>query len=283
MGMIIFDSKRNQTDYFWGERTSTLDWCEENYYTSRFLAEFWNTFSSIFYVLSALYLIKKCYIGKIKKSFTILYFSLAVVGLGSMAFHATLKLFTQLLDELPMIYSSTLFLYFLIEYKDELKYGYKLPPLLLFANIFITYSYVSNLNPIFHQIMFGALMLSAFLACADLMKRIPKGCLFKNCATKLLLHAFGAGLLGFIAWNFDNLFCSCLRQTRSVVGWPMSVLFQLHAWWHILTAYGAHCLGIFMVSLRLVLNDRSDFNVAFEYGIPTLQFIDPTATKSKGD
>ena len=33
---------------FWGEPTSTLDWCEENYVVTKYVAEFCKFFPSIF-------------------------------------------------------------------------------------------------------------------------------------------------------------------------------------------------------------------------------------------
>jgi hypothetical protein len=39
----------------WGERTSNLDWCEENYVVTPYVAEWWNTVSNAGYVVLALY------------------------------------------------------------------------------------------------------------------------------------------------------------------------------------------------------------------------------------
>jgi dihydroceramidase len=38
---------------YWGARTSTLDWCEENYIVSYFIAEFWNTLTNIVIIFTA--------------------------------------------------------------------------------------------------------------------------------------------------------------------------------------------------------------------------------------
>ena len=40
---------------YWGDVTSTIDWCESNYDVSQYTAEFWNTISNIFFVLFALW------------------------------------------------------------------------------------------------------------------------------------------------------------------------------------------------------------------------------------
>lgn len=32
---------------YWGPQTSTIEWCEENYAVSPYIAEFWNTISSL--------------------------------------------------------------------------------------------------------------------------------------------------------------------------------------------------------------------------------------------
>ncbi|KRX08754.1 hypothetical protein PPERSA_08065 [Pseudocohnilembus persalinus] len=39
---------------FWGQPTSTMDWCEANYEYSFYIAEFWNTLSNLFIMLFGL-------------------------------------------------------------------------------------------------------------------------------------------------------------------------------------------------------------------------------------
>jgi dihydroceramidase len=40
---------------YWGEVTSTIDWCETNYEVTHYVAEFWNTLSSLFIAWVGLY------------------------------------------------------------------------------------------------------------------------------------------------------------------------------------------------------------------------------------
>ena len=47
------------------------------------------------------------------------YLALAVVGVGSVLFHATLKYEMQLMDEVPMIYSTAVMGYILCEVKKK--------------------------------------------------------------------------------------------------------------------------------------------------------------------
>jgi hypothetical protein len=42
-------------DGYWGKRTSTIDWCEENYEVTNYVAEFWNTLSNLVIILLPLY------------------------------------------------------------------------------------------------------------------------------------------------------------------------------------------------------------------------------------
>ncbi|KAG1590933.1 hypothetical protein G6F48_003634 [Rhizopus delemar] len=38
-------------EYFWGPATSTIDWCEENYHVSPYLAEFFNTTTNLMFMI----------------------------------------------------------------------------------------------------------------------------------------------------------------------------------------------------------------------------------------
>lgn len=86
---------------------STIDWCEKNYITSEYIAEYWNTVTGIFLIISGIIfyntnknLIKSTHI---KQNFKNIYNLLVLVGIGTMLFHSTLLYPFQLLDEIPMI------------------------------------------------------------------------------------------------------------------------------------------------------------------------------------
>uniref|UniRef100_A0A673LAU4 Alkaline ceramidase n=1 Tax=Sinocyclocheilus rhinocerous TaxID=307959 RepID=A0A673LAU4_9TELE len=98
---------------YWGTPTSTLDWCEENYVVSYYIAEFWNTVSNLIMILPPIYgAIQTCKDG-LEVRYVWSFLGIAAVGIGSWSFHMTLQYEMQLLDELPMIYSCCVFVYFL--------------------------------------------------------------------------------------------------------------------------------------------------------------------------
>lgn len=71
---------------------STIDWCESNYTTSYYIAEYWNSLSSLFITACGMY-------GIYKYPSFWLFGTLIPIGLSSFYFHATLSLLGQLLDE----------------------------------------------------------------------------------------------------------------------------------------------------------------------------------------
>jgi dihydroceramidase len=75
---------------FWGPPSATIDWCEDNYKLTRFVAEPLNTVSNLSFVvlgiLGALHEIRE---GS-KRSYIVLYSTVAAIGVGSMLFHGTL-------------------------------------------------------------------------------------------------------------------------------------------------------------------------------------------------
>jgi len=96
---------------YWGARTAAVDWCEPNYQKSFYIAEFWNTISSFTISLGGLLFLKHCLEYKYETRFFFCSFGVIFVGLGSAFFHGTLLYAGQVLDELPMVYTSVGFLY----------------------------------------------------------------------------------------------------------------------------------------------------------------------------
>ena len=88
-----------------GMPTANVNWCEEDYAVTEYVAEFYNTVSSLMtYCVIGGYGIS-CYAGDAATRLVAAgYATLLLIGLGSASFHGTLWRSMQLLDELPMLY-----------------------------------------------------------------------------------------------------------------------------------------------------------------------------------
>lgn len=75
---------------FWGEPTSTLDWCESNYEVTYYIAEFWNTVSNLAMILPSITAFYYSWRNDVEKRFMLLFTLFGLVGFGSWAFHMTL-------------------------------------------------------------------------------------------------------------------------------------------------------------------------------------------------
>ncbi|KAJ2720024.1 alkaline ceramidase ydc1 [Coemansia sp. Benny D115] len=270
MGMIILDSVRNATTYYWGERTSTIDWCEENYLVSNYIAEFWNCLTNSIFVLLALLGIHTTLKHGQGKRTLACYAGLMFVGFGSACFHATLKYTTQLLDELPMLYLCAIIFYSLVEIDKKPRHGIKLPLAIAAFQAAITLTYVLWLqSPVFHQVAFAGTAVGC--VCFGL-KRLREMSQLSNRTRRILnrLHLLGhLGMWGgFFVWNLDNIFCHNLRSYRSHVGAPWDAFLQLHGWWHIFTAYGSTHLLLWVHFIRLArLGHDHLFTVKYRLGV----------------
>jgi len=86
--------------------SSPIDWCEENYVVSPYIAEFVNTFSNIFFFIFPPLLINlhTNYAKYQGQGIHVIWVLLIVVGVCSAYFHATLSLLGQLLDEIAILW-----------------------------------------------------------------------------------------------------------------------------------------------------------------------------------
>ena len=86
---------------YWGPVDSLHTFCEQKYATHPMFAEFYNSFGSWAYVFAS---IPGLYATKgMVWQVTCGWWSLLVVGVGSVAFHATMRYQVELLDEIPML------------------------------------------------------------------------------------------------------------------------------------------------------------------------------------
>jgi dihydroceramidase len=221
---------------FWGMPTSTVDWCEMNYAVSPFVCEFFNTISSMALIaagaLGAL-LHRRVLERRMLWAFALL----SLVGVGSIAFHATLRFELQMLDELPMLYLVTLMAYLLLEPGPKVRFGVWLPASLL-GYALLTTACAAFTRGRFQfyafQLTFGSLELFCLLQ-VYLLSKNPS-----NAPVRPLFRlGFSAYLIAIVLWFVDFRFCDLVSVRLPALGVPNP---QLHAWWHVLVSWGFYLL-----------------------------------------
>lgn len=104
----MFDNSRS--GYWEGYRgwaPSTVEWCEVNYELCSWIAEFWNSFSSLAIIAAGIVgVVLSHRHGQGELRFVLAYLAIIGVGIGSLLFHMTLLRPMQILDEVPMIYAA---------------------------------------------------------------------------------------------------------------------------------------------------------------------------------
>ncbi|XP_030055921.1 alkaline ceramidase 3 [Microcaecilia unicolor] len=230
---------------YWGSPTSTLDWCEENYAVTFYVAEFWNTVSNLIMILppvcGAIQMIR----DGLETRYLVAFLGLAAVGLGSWFFHMTLQYEMQLLDELPMIYTCCVFVYCLYEcFKHRNSHNYILFFILVLFSLIVTIVYLRWKEPVFHQVMYGLLVSCLVLRSVYIVTWVYPW------LRGLAYTSLGLFLMGFTLWNVDNFFCDTWRGARQKMPSALGAVTQFHAWWHILTGLGSYLHILFSLYTR---------------------------------
>ena len=235
---------------FWSEPTSTVDWCEANYEHTRYVAEFFNTASSVCIVAAGVLGLYWHY-QYLEKRFLLCFSSVTLVGLGSMAFHGTLQFELQLLDELPMLYSAIIMVYILLENKaapgSRRRFGLWLPLVLGLHAIFVTslsaFTRGSLQFYLFH-VSFGTLEFASLYGVYRVQRKRNDKHL-----SRLFRQGMAAYAVALALWLADLKLCDLLSVELPQLGIPNP---QLHAAWHILVSYGFYCLLLVVAYDRLL-------------------------------
>lgn len=230
---------------FWGDVTSTLDWCEENYVVSAFLAEFWNTISNWVFLIPPAFGAYLSYKNGLEHRYTISFIALCVVGLGSVCFHATLLYEMQLLDELPMIYGTCILIF--CSYQNSYKprqYNRILILALMISCALITLMYVAFVNPLIFQWSYAILVVILIVGAYTSSKK-------HRHSQRLLVISLVSYGIGFLLWNIDNNFCVSLRAIRNSSPPFFRPFLQFHALWHTLAGLGCYYYVLFSIDVRL--------------------------------
>lgn len=263
-----------QTDGFWGKPTSTIDWCEENYVVSSYVAEALNTATNLGFIFLASMAILHAWQNRLESRFIVAAAGFLLVGVGSFLFHMTLKYEYQLLDELPMIYATCVpFWSVFSEFqprKTQVAVGFGI---FMAANL-LTTVYLFLKNPTIHQTAYGLLNAGIIARLTYLAKQHV---LDKTAATRLnnmMVLGVLLFLLGYALWNLDIHLCSGARALRRLWGMPYGYLLEGHGWWHLLTGFGVYHYLVYEEYLRIWLMGAQKFYECQGSLFPRVKLID---------
>ncbi|KAI5455625.1 ceramidase [Mariannaea sp. PMI_226] len=267
------------TPPFWGAQTSYLNFCEEDYVVTRYIAEFVNTLSSLVFVAYGLYGLfhrsQKPWTGPRLAS----YCGLIGVGICSGAYHMTLKYHTQMSDELSMHLLTTPLIHRLLTYKASPQRTRLIGLILLtlFTVVMVTHMVMDEF--LLHASTFG---LGVYIIATRVRKMIPQQVPDPR-SRKTLQNISTFGCLsfafGYLVWLIDDWACSLLTDMRHSIGLPFAFLLELHGWWHVFTAVGGY-IGVAVVDLITSGEIHKDPINQFAWPVPLAISLMPTSEKS---
>jgi len=244
MSPLSFDPRN---DGYWGDTTSTLDWCETNYEVSWYIAEFWNTITNLSMILPPIWGIWRELQRGREVRFVVGFLALLLVGVGSTMFHMTLKYVMQLLDEIPMVWSSCVFIYLQhMVYSKKGETGAWMASLLFTYASTFTVVYLTWTNPLIHQTMYGILVVYMIYQAVQILRSNYNSSSFKLFIIATLMYG-----TGFLLWNLENEFCDRVQSVRRSVPSVLAPLTQLHGWWHLFAGYATYMNVQFCMYHRL--------------------------------
>ncbi|KAG6292318.1 hypothetical protein E4U46_000295 [Claviceps purpurea] len=226
----------------WSPSNSRANFCEQDYALTVYLAEAVNALSNIAYVYYALrFMYGPGSRGLLSPRWDAMSLSLIVLGIGSFLFHATLRQTLEFADEFSMLGMTWSMLQASVPIRTSPVTYRAVSTGLAICYVSFTAFYLSSPKIIYHVIAF-VISLLVLIARSQYVCRWVQPVFAP--AQRLdwiarIWKAMGLGVLAYVIWNIDLEYCAQLRALRQMVGLPWAWLFELHGWWHILTAMAA--------------------------------------------
>ncbi|KAI8643799.1 alkaline phytoceramidase family protein [Parasitella parasitica] len=249
---------------YWGPVTSSVDWCEENYTHTHYIAEFWNTVSSLAMVALG-FLGVALHHKSLGWRLSASYLLIVVVGIGSVLFHATLQFEHQMWDEVPMVWCACQLLWVLLD-----EHGYQGIGYTTSISIYCAFAtYVTSVNKgttqfFMFQSSFGLVMWTDLYFVYKL---------YKNVDNEQVIRLFHQGckflLLALGVWLFDSNFCFVFDHVPNP---------QFHAWWHVLMCTSLH---YFFVACGHESVVRAGERAKIKYFLNTIPYVDKVVKERK--
>jgi dihydroceramidase len=218
-------------------KPSTVDWCEKNHIVLPFIAEFWNSMSS----LCLMYAGYRGYLATKDLNGSVIYLIFVAVGLGSVLFHSVLSVETQMLDEIPMIFLLAQLILNIGQHANV----YTIGMVYTYAIFASKRMYNAAMNDMFlnlrmERIQFYLFQFSVIFISLGLFLSVT---MMKKNNIERELYAKGCSifLVGWGCWLCDYFFCENIQWMN------------LHAWWHLFSA-----ISVYQLSLLSILRASKD-------------------------
>lgn len=260
---------------YWGIPTSTIDWCEENYVVSSYIAETLNTVTNAGFIALATFAIFSAWRNKLETRFVLTAAGFMLVGIGSWLFHMTLRYEYQLLDELPMIYATCIPFWSIFSEFRSVKGSIFVGLGIFTAANLLTYIYLLVKDPTLHQVSYAILNAAIIFRSASLAKEhVSDKVAMKQMHRTMFLGVLIFGL-GYLLWNLDIHLCSHARSKRREWGMPYGFVLEGHAWWHLFTGTGVYFYLVYIEYLRCWLTGTEKFYLfEWSYSLPVVVLRD---------
>mmetsp|Transcript_30026 Transcript_30026/g.69258 ORF Transcript_30026/g.69258 Transcript_30026/m.69258 type:complete len:268 (+) Transcript_30026:531-1334(+) len=225
---------------FWGpDEDVTHAFCGPHYATSQYVAEFFNSVSSLIFVVIGLYVLDKV---RHDAHVRVAAMWLVLIGVGSTLFHGIMWYWMQLLDEIPMVgFMATIML---AKIQDPLLDGKRmiLTAFCLLECLGVVGIYVALQQ--YEIFLHGFCLIVLTEAVLGQVVRKWKG---RHAAmhTRSYLCALVGIVLGRVLWESENRLCEVYPG-----------VWLLHVGWHLLSGFAAY--SILVATLISRLGDEQD-------------------------
>ncbi|ORZ41384.1 ceramidase-domain-containing protein [Catenaria anguillulae PL171] len=251
------DPNRSTAHHTW-PTTAIVDWCEDNF-TVWFLAELVNTLTNLSTIALGAYGLLLCRKHHYSARFYWSFMAMVAVGAGSALFHGTLTYEAQLLDELPMLFGTSAFLYAAAWPERKRPPSWWMATLAVYPTM-VTAVYVAGRQEEVFQIGYTLMAAVTMVVAAwgnlkyirPANESTHAGLVTVEQGGRTLLTRGIASYVGATCiWVAENMYChSHLIPAKEAVGYPWRVLLEGHGWWHLGTGYGCALIIASMVVVR---------------------------------
>lgn len=261
---------------YWEPHSSSVDFCEPNYLTSNYVAEFHNSWSSLFFILVALI---GYYNGNPMKEWrvSLLFLILTVIGVGSCALHGSLHWIWQSSDEVPMLWMCLALLFSLVNHQSKVGESTKMSEMIfLFFGFVLTTIYYTFQDTYTIFLATYTVLVTAIISRSIYLVFESKDPEIASIRRTIYgLSFFYYMVIGFVLWVYEMNNCPFLEPY-----YVRAHGFTFHILWHFGAGMGTYFQVTYFIILRLQAL-KKDFKLRWLMGglLPVCQLVSPGEMK----